>query len=75
MQKVWLQVDEYIKDKSNSINKTREMCSNVNRVHNGAFSVTNLSRDVRWSNSKQKWENEARQTSLSLNLKKLTPMF
>ena len=75
MRKIWLQVDEYIKDKSNPINKTREMCSNVNRVHNGAFSVTNLSRDSRWSNSKQKWQNEARQTSLSLNLKKLTPMF
>ena len=75
MRKIWLQVDEYIKDKSNPINKTREMCSNLNRVHNGAFSVTNLSRDSRWSNSKQKWQNEARQTSLSLNLKKLTPMF
>ena len=71
MKKVWLEADEFVKDRNNSLEATKDLCKVVNRLHNGAFKIANLSRSERWSNSQQKWQNGARQTSLTLNLRKI----
>jgi len=72
MKKVWLQTSDFVKDKSNPIEETRELCKVVNRLHKGAFSVMNLSRNKRFSNSSQKWQNEARQVTLTAKINRLT---
>jgi len=75
MRKIWLDTCEYIKDRSNSIDQTKEKCKKINRLSKGAFSVCNTSRPERWSETKQRWEAEARQCSLQLNLRQFAPMF
>jgi hypothetical protein len=75
MRKIWLDTCKYIKDRSNSIHQTKEKCKKINRLSQGAFSVCNTSRPERWSESKQRWETEARQCSLQLNLSQIAPMF
>lgn len=75
MRKIWLDTCEYIKDRSNPIEKTKEKCKKINRLSQGAFSLCNNSRPERWSETKQRWETEARQCSLQLNLSQVAPMF
>lgn len=75
MRKIWLDTCEYIKDRSNPIELTKEKCKKINRLSKGAFSLCNTSRPERWSETKQRWETEARQCSLQLNLGCVAPMF
>ena len=75
MRKIWLDTCKFIKDRSNPIEETKEKCKQINRLSQGAFSLCNTSRPERWSGSKQKWETEARQCSLQLNLSQVAPMF
>ena len=71
MKTIWSKASDYVKDRANSIEKTRELCRSINSMHKGAFYLNNLCRQERWSNSKQKWENEARQIALNVKLSEL----
>lgn len=67
----WKKVSEFVKDRSNSLEDTREFVKVVNSRIKSKFSVNNTSREIRWSNSQGKMIGEARQVSLSINTKNL----
>ena len=71
MRKIWTHASQYVKDRANSLTKTREFCKSINRLHNGIFSLGNISREERWSNTQQKWLNEARAITLRAKLTEL----
>lgn len=71
MKKIWIQASQYVKNRAFSLDKTKELCSSINKMHHGTFSLNNTSREKRWSNSKQRWENEARQISLRAKMSQL----
>lgn len=71
MKKIWTHASQYVKDRANSLTKTREFCKSINRLHNGIFSLGNISREERWSNTQQKWLNEARAITLRAKLTEL----
>ena len=68
MRKIWTHASKYVKDRANSLTKTREFCKSINRLHNGIFSLGNISREERWSDTQQKWLNEARAITLRAKL-------
>lgn len=69
--KVWKEASQFVKDRSNSIEETREFVKRTNARVQSKFSVSNLSRKVRWSNSQGKMMGEARQVSLTITQKNL----
>ena len=71
MKKIWTLASQYVKNRAFSIDETRELCRSINEMHHGTFSLNNNSREERWSNSQQRWQNEARQVSLRAKMSQL----
>ena len=71
MKKIWTLASQYVKNRAFSIDETRELCRSINEMHHGTFSLNNTSREERWSNSQQRWQNEARQISLRARMSQL----
>ena len=71
MKTIWSQASQYVKNRAFSLGETRELCSSINKMHHGTFSLNNTSREKRWSNSKQRWQKEARQVSLRARMSEL----
>ena len=62
----WKKASEFVKDRGNTIEETRQFVKNVNAKIKSEFFVSNISRKNRWSNSKGTMQGEARQVSLSI---------
>lgn len=69
--KAWKEASQFVKNKSNSIEETKEFVISLNARIKSQFHVTNNSRPRKWSNSKGKIINEARQVNLSITQKNL----
>jgi len=74
MWQIWKDTADFVKDRTKSIEQGRKRCKEVNRLGDGTIKIENLSRPERWSESKQRRETEARQVSLTINLKKRKPI-
>jgi hypothetical protein len=74
MWQIWKDTADFVKDRTKSIEQGRKRCKEVNRLGDGTIKIENLSRPERWSESKQRRETEARQVSLTINLKKIKPI-
>lgn len=68
MKNIWTLASQYVKNRAFSIGETRELCRSINELHHGIFSLGNISREERWSNTQQKWLNEARAITLRAKL-------
>ena len=62
----WKKASQFVKDRDNTIEETRQFVKNVNAKIKSEFFVSNISRKNRWSTSKGTMQGEARQVSLSI---------
>jgi len=67
----WKKASEFVKDRDNTIEETRQFVKNINAKIKSKFFVSNTSMQNRWSTSKGIMRGEARQVSLSISSKNL----
>lgn len=72
--RAWKEASKYVKDRGNTIEETKQFVKRINNQVNSYLFLANTSRQERYSNSKGKWENEARAVQLCVYSKNLSQL-
>jgi hypothetical protein len=71
----WKKASEFVKDKNNTLEQTKQYVKQTNARIKNEFYLVNTSAKPRYSNSKGRWLDETRSLTLGISLKNLIKLY